>query len=281
MRFSDKNYPILSKISILGELCRFQEIGFSGKLKQSSNRREMLECIATHCMGVTQYLELDYVSDTFFDKVTNKKTFQKLNSIYCHIENCSGILLYPRKKFSTIHAISYDMATTPEKDVLLGEIHLYSKLGRLVVLYIKVEGDSIDWNALISDSVQMDSSGKPITKERLNDWFVNHIQTCLSVVTFKQFAEIETKYLGGKAYPKKIKTDTDKYLNESKVQINILDSRWFTETYRSEGFGVEGHFRLQPYGLGLKKRKLIYIKEYTKKGYNRKARLPNHNDETD
>lgn len=107
----------------------------------------------------------------------------------------------------------------------------------------------------------------------LDNWFMNHIQTCLSIITFKQFAEIETKEIGGRDYPKRMKIGGEKYLNESDRQINVLDSRWFTESVRGEGFAVSGHFRLQAYGEGRRERKLIYIDDFVKEGYTRKAKI--------
>ena len=55
--------------------------------------------------------------------------------------------------------------------------------------------------------------------------------------------------------------------------IRFLDASWYTTIVRTEGFGVRGHFRLQPCGRDCAERKLVYIKEFRKKGYVRRARL--------
>lgn len=63
-----------------------------------------------------------------------------------------------------------------------------------------------------------------------------------------------------------------KYLNDSKNDFVIVDSTWNKVIIRDSSFGVVGHFRLQPYGKNREERKLIYIKEHTKKGYIRKPK---------
>jgi hypothetical protein len=56
-------------------------------------------------------------------------------------------------------------------------------------------------------------------------------------------------------------------------QIQYYDCGWYTTIIRNEGFSVKGHFRLQPCGVGKKDKKLIYIHEFQKHGYVRRARL--------
>jgi hypothetical protein len=56
-------------------------------------------------------------------------------------------------------------------------------------------------------------------------------------------------------------------------KIDYLDCSWYTTIIRNEGFNVRGHFRLQPCGKGKQDKKLIYIHEFRKHGYIRRARL--------
>lgn len=69
----------------------------------------------------------------------------------------------------------------------------------------------------------------------------------------------------------KVKHGADKHLNETAKNITLLDCRWFTEMIRDIPFGVKGHFRWQPHGPKNAKRKLIWIADFEKKGYHRKA----------
>lgn len=86
---------------------------------------------------------------------------------------------------------------------------------------------------------------------------------------FRKYAEVETKVLQPKAKAELFKC---KYHNETDHSIEIMDSTWFVTLVRSEEFKVRGHFRLQPCGEAFKDRKLVWIKDFKKEGYIRKAR---------
>lgn len=97
-------------------------------------------------------------------------------------------------------------------------------------------------------------------------WFEAMI---LTFVLFKKYCDIETKVVEPK---RKAVNAGKKYLNETDKRITILDSTWFTNLVVSGTFNVSGHLRWQPYGSGLKQKKLIWIAEYEKEGYTRKAK---------
>ncbi len=64
---------------------------------------------------------------------------------------------------------------------------------------------------------------------------------------------------------------TGKISNDFKFPITMVTSRWNTTTIRLEKFGVRGHFRLQPVGVGRSRKELIFISPFEKKGYKRSA----------
>ena len=98
------------------------------------------------------------------------------------------------------------------------------------------------------------------------------IMTLLQIL-FKNFTESETKILEGVGTStKKAIINGQKHLNNTKCPVTIIDSRWYTEIIRTEGFRVRGHFRKQRYGKGMSKVKLKYIKPFKKNGYHRKAK---------
>lgn len=107
-------------------------------------------------------------------------------------------------------------------------------------------------------------------KEETKTLFKQFIQ----YLTFLEFSELETVTLkpNGKTGTKK----EGKYLNDSKADVTIVDSTWNKTVIRIGEFGVSGHLRLQPTNNG---RKLIYIKEYVKKGYVRNAKKDNDDNE--
>jgi hypothetical protein len=91
------------------------------------------------------------------------------------------------------------------------------------------------------------------------------------ILNFIKYAEVEIKEL---APNRQIWQGVNcLYNNKLDVPIQIIDSTWFTTIVQSEGFKVRGHFRLQSYGEGFSKRKLIWIDEFKKDGYTMKAKI--------
>lgn len=107
-------------------------------------------------------------------------------------------------------------------------------------------------------------------ESNINKFLIDSMALIFAIYFFKQYAEVETKYLD----PKKKQIDINcKYINETNTGITILDSKWFTTLVKSDSFKVRGHFRLQPYGEELKQRKLIWINDFEKDGYTAKAKI--------
>jgi hypothetical protein len=99
------------------------------------------------------------------------------------------------------------------------------------------------------------------------------IQVVFAIVglyLFKQYAKVETKLLPAN---KKIKDINCKYVNDTNSDITYLDSTWFTNLVKSDGFKVRGHFRLQPKKKdGVWTKELIWVKDFEKTGYTRLAK---------
>lgn len=111
---------------------------------------------------------------------------------------------------------------------------------------------------------------KDETSERFND-IVNYENSTFVVqlLTYLIFGDITEKHV-----PPKVKTQigSTRFLNNSKLNITFCDSLW-KQRINVDGFKVRGHFRLQACGEEWKKRKLIWIEEFEKHGYNRKATI--------
>lgn len=101
-------------------------------------------------------------------------------------------------------------------------------------------------------------------KDGLISWTI----TTLLALNFIEHCEIEQKLLKPK---EKYRNSGQRFYNESKSDIKILDCKWFTELIRDTPFTVRGHLRWQFHGEGRKDRKLIWIDEFQKEGYHRKA----------
>ncbi len=96
----------------------------------------------------------------------------------------------------------------------------------------------------------------------------------ITILLFSKYADVETKHLSKN---QKCKIRNVKYKNETDLDVDILDSKWFTNLVKSDSFNVRGHFRLQPYKNhnGKWTKKLIWINEFEKNGYTRKAKILN------
>jgi len=90
----------------------------------------------------------------------------------------------------------------------------------------------------------------------------------IKLLAYLYYGDITTRLIPAKT---EIKLNSfNKIQNNSSFNISFVDSLW-KQRICTEGFKVSGHFRLQPIGEGRKKRKLIWIEEFKKDGYNRKA----------
>jgi hypothetical protein len=98
-------------------------------------------------------------------------------------------------------------------------------------------------------------------------------KSILSIIAFLQYADVQTKYLQG---GKKIDDISCKYVNDTDSLVKIIDCTWITNLVKSEGFNVRGHLRLQPKKKNGKwTKQIIWIEEFKKHGYTRKAGILN------
>jgi hypothetical protein len=107
-------------------------------------------------------------------------------------------------------------------------------------------------------------------KRDVNFWVSLMVSFCL----FKKYCDIETKEVSPQN--RRAKVGNEKYVNETDKRIKILDCTWFTNLVVTGQFGVSGHLRWQPWGPNLSQRKLIWVADYVKDGYVRKAKMLNN-----
>jgi hypothetical protein len=111
--------------------------------------------------------------------------------------------------------------------------------------------------------------------EHLTKYIENYILISITYGTFKKFVDVETVLLKGKK-KNKVVINKEKYLSNDPLPIEIIDSKYFRNIIRTNGFKVQGHFRMQPYGPNRSKRRLIWINEFEKQGYSIKAKKNQH-----
>lgn len=90
----------------------------------------------------------------------------------------------------------------------------------------------------------------------------------IQLLAYLYYGEITTRHIISKSTIK-IGSFT-RITNNTKLNITFVDTLW-KQRICVNGFKVSGHFRLQPFGEERKKRKLIWIEEFNKNGYNRRA----------
>ena len=123
------------------------------------------------------------------------------------------------------------------------------------------DGDSVFFNAYTT-----------IPDEKLSEGFCEQCIQYALLEMFKKYAATETILVYNKT-ERNLPDGSDRIQNKSGMSVKFLDSRWLREIIRLEGFKVRGHFRIQNCknddGEWIKK--LVYINEYQKHGYHRRA----------
>ena len=120
-----------------------------------------------------------------------------------------------------------------------------------------------------------------LNSERPQTVLVNMMGYVYYYLLFKKYGNVDIETVFANKTLRKSQILGEKVNNFMGIDVQVLDSRWFTTICRDEGFLVSGHFRLQPCKdeQGEWTRKLIYIKPFAKHGYHRLAPIVNINNE--
>ena len=97
----------------------------------------------------------------------------------------------------------------------------------------------------------------------------DYINMVLDYLCLRQWTDIEISEIQTKQKKEVKSKKRTEIVIEDGISYFTFDSKWFTEICNNNEFIVSGHFRLQPYGDG--SRRLIWINEFKKHGYHRKA----------
>jgi len=205
-----------------------------------------------------------YMSRSFYEAY--EKSIPKLSAVLdAEPMIACGTLMFAPNKNET-NTIFYDLVAT-------GQGSNFSITGIIMLFTSQSDKDKPALAMLVN---RLPEGGvKEYISKKARDFGTTDMTILADVYTlllFIKYCEIETKVID----PKKSRRETvagQKYLNETDKRITILDSTWFTNLVVSGAFGVSGHLRWQPYGPGLKQKKLIWIDDYTKEGYTRKAKV--------
>lgn len=118
---------------------------------------------------------------------------------------------------------------------------------------------------------QLDNMIIPLLDNCMEVNIRDYIDMVLDYLCLRQWAEVQQGKVSTTVKKEIRKNKKTKTVTEPGLEYYLFDSKWYTEISNDESFQVSGHFRLQPYGDG--SRKLIWINEFTKNGYHRKATI--------
>lgn len=252
MKIDYQKYPVLKKIEDgnIGDITVFSVDKAFGQhympaIKASFNLlRKGINSKNTYLLSQTFVDAYESAGDNIFK-----------SKLYSEVENSSALFLTPWGEQNLL-----DIRNDKEKKIIYTKTFTLIKNNTIGSLFDHV----IDYNSL--DNVKRSTSG----------WVSNNVKNSeenvfnlILMTLFIKYAEIDIKILAAKSKDNGI---VCRYSNLTKSRVTILDSKWFTTLVKSDSFKVRGHFRLQPFGEGLKDKKLIWINDFEKSGYTATAR---------
>jgi len=213
---------------------------------------------------------ITYVTKPFAEAAD--KTYSKMNDLLIDMLNNGekyefhGTFIHAAYVFMIdFKAVSSD-ATHPDNSI---DIFVFLKEGEPLLWFSEKFGRLSGW--ISQEIINGNILGRSITtKDEIEKFYHFTIFKCILFSMFKTFASVETKMLSA---GKRVKDINCKYVNDTKLNILHLDSKWYTNLIKSEGFNVRGHFRLQPKKKGgVWTKELIWINGFQKSGYTAPAR---------
>ena len=118
---------------------------------------------------------------------------------------------------------------------------------------------------------QLDCMILPLLDNCIEASLKDYVDMVLDYLCLRQWAEVQMGKVSTTVKKDVKKNKKIHTITETGLDFYTFDSKWYTEISNTESFQVSGHFRLQPYGDGT--RRLIWINEFTKHGYHRKATI--------
>jgi len=207
-----------------------------------------------------------YLSRSFYEAYHHAKP--KLAALWAQEDMSeAGTLIFVDRSGSWTTTIFYAIASNHSSQELEYVIYYFTK-------YTKLEYPNLDACLMQGNNKKLELVAKFFTNKGFGEkYFMSEL---IGILLFIKHAEVETKIIEGnrRGYQAAVK-----YVNETKGPVEVIDSTWFTNIVRTEGFHVRGFFRLQPVGPGRSERKLTWINDFEKHGYSRKAKKPNHETE--
>ena len=258
MKISNRNYPILEKLYK----------GSLGKIPINVSDKLFFDKVGLKFNEVWKYYrkyfiqDINIISKSFSDAST--KAFHKLLDLWsdCIVNDISDFIVNGTYIIgNAVYMIHYETKQGSESQSIA--LYVFDKYGMPLYVYIVNENGYQGW---VTQQENIDSK----QKDKIQNILFNRLANVIVLSMFKSYAEVETKTLFAKT--KKIEL-VNKYVNDTDLNLTFIDSKWFTNIVKSEGFSVRGHFRLQPKKKnGEWTKELIWVNEFNKLGYTAPAR---------
>lgn len=221
--------------------------------------------------------KIEYISEPVRKLVDdNVKMAQRLNEARHVLPSCSGIfLMCPQQKGRRDLGMAYAYLFMRDEKRRVVFFTVMQTCGNIIT---GLEAGHFPLDEFPHIYLAQDISFNRITadfttkSEGYKDGYI--MQMALELAVFKEVAKLETKTVDGSTgKQKKARLNGAKFYNEVALPITVLDSNYYTRSIREEGFTVTAHPRMQPYGPGRSKLKLIIIDEFEKHGYTKRAKI--------
>jgi hypothetical protein len=265
MKISYRNYPILEKLQkgSLGILPVFE--------KDKKFFDLFRDCFVDNWNFYREEFkhDINVISQPFYE--ASVKAQNKILQLYEDIVindtsdfDVKGCYLYG----DFVYMLNYEVKKGSEDNEVV--FYIFSKEGLPLAMFVDTAKYKICQNGWISSYFSVGNN-----PDSVKSWIFSQIAKIIIFRMFKTYAEVETKIIPPNS---KVKAVDCKYVNDTKLKLTYLDSKWFTNLVKSEGFNVRGHFRLQPKKKeGEWTKELIWISDFQKNGYTSPARILSQN----
>jgi len=184
-------------------------------------------------------------------------------------DSCRALIYH--SKAGNPHTLQYVLLAEEDRINIMGQIHFVFGKDKNFGMLFNIWVDRLDTEDLTFRSY---TDVPPLVSIEKHDNMLSvALSAILSAELFINFAEVETKVMKPNTQIWDERMVNAIYNNKTRSDITVIDSTWYTNLVSSGAFKVRGHFRMQPYGAGLSKKRLTWIADFEKSGYHRKAKI--------
>lgn len=292
MKIDKKKFPILGCLinNILND--KFQNF-IDTQTTDESAQRDILKSVE---FFKDKNLQINYISKTIHDKLIDTNNFIKAKSLLKNSPSTVGLILLPKTiypDFSNvpkyididnndypINAILYSWRSVNEHDKITGNYDAEDPWDdedrELLILPIFDNGTTQGTNFYEMRNPH-EIYGSVYSEQEGRAWYGKIHDYVMSFILFYNYTETETHIIHGtgSGQSRRLKLQDEKFINETNNNVEIIDVNYFTKLIRTGEFGVNGHFKVQHFGIGNNEAKIIYIDNYKKNSYTRNAKINN------